>query len=204
MARINWLHHHTGSRVSLAALILVAVATAIGAANAVTPDASISSSATSDSDGVWIVTLAADGTPTLDMYCSQVGVDYNVRPGGLNADGSMKIGTVHSMSSSGCSALGLTPVEISLINAWRVSATTPLTGGEGTTRLDEIAVTAETSSGGCSLSVRGSIDAQLNLNEKSLTADPESADLTVSEVVGCFGLVADGDKATVEGEFVLL
>ena len=201
---IERLLRRNGSRVSLAVLILVAVATAVGAANAIAPkSASISSSAASGPDGVTLVTLDADSTPIFYLYCSQAVVDYNVRPGALNSDGSMKIGTIHNMAWSGCSVPGGAQLEISLTDVWQVSATTPLTGGVGTTRLDGIAVAAETTDGGCSLSVRGSIKAELNLNEKTLTSDPESADLTVSEVEGCFGQVMNGDKATVEGTFIL-
>lgn len=202
MVGINWLHRRTGARVSLAALLLLAVATAIGVANAITPNStSISSSASSGPDPVRIVTFTADGTQKLTLYCSQAVADYNVQPGALNSDGSMKIGTVYNMSWSGCSAPFGAQMEISLLDVWQVSAITPLTGGVGTTRLDEIAVAA--TGGGCSLTVRGSTNAELNLNEKTLTADPESADLTVSEVVGCSGWVVDGDKATVEGIFIL-
>ena len=199
MVGINWLHRRTGARVSLAALLLLAVATAIGVANAITPNStSISSSAASGPDGVMIA------TPTANLYCNQAVADYNVQPGALNSDGSMKIGTVPNMAWSGCSGPGGAQLEISLTDVWRVSAISPLTGGVGTIRLDEIAVAAASTDGGCSLTVRGSINAELNLNEKTLTADPESADLTVSEVVGCFGMVVDGDKATVEGIFILL
>lgn len=197
MVGINWLHRRTGARVSLAALLLLTVATVIGAANAITPNStSISSSAASGPDGVMIA------TPTANLYCSQAVADYNVQPGALNSDGSMKIGTVPNMAWSGCSGPGGAQLEISLTDVWRVSAISPLTGGVGTIRLDEIAV--EATGGGCSLTVRGSTNAELNLNEKTLTADPESADLTVSDVVGCFGMVVNGDKATVEGIFILL
>lgn len=203
MVGINWLHRRTGARVSLAALLLLAVATAIGVANAITPNStSISSSAASGPDGVMIATFDADSNQKLILYCNQAVADYNVQPGALNSDGSMKIGTVPNMAWSGCSGPFGAQLEISLTDVWRVSAISPLTGGVGTIRLDEIAVAA--TGGGCSLTVRGSINAELNLNEKTLTADPESADLTVSEVVGCSGMVADGDKATVEGIFILL
>ena len=57
----------------------------------------------------------------------------------------------------------------------------------------------------CSFKVTGSVDASFNEGSQSLGVTPPTAGakLTISNVVGCYGLLADGDQADYTGSYAI-
>ncbi|MFB9314526.1 hypothetical protein [Nocardioides plantarum] len=145
-------------------------------------------------------------TPLVAMSCTSATATGTLAPG-TGVSGAA-IASINATTWSGCiGPLGL-PMTVSGSGSWKLNATGTATTGTSDNVAGNISgVTATVSQTGnptaCSFKVTGVVDGIFKEGTSQLQVTPPTAvgSLVISNVVGCYGLVANGDPADFNGTY---
>lgn len=143
------------------------------------------------------------GNILLILTCSNATLRFTLAPGGLTPDGDMRLGEATTSVWEGCYSSAGVDVSVTHQGSWPIAAETGLVGAQGGVLITSVKTQVDEPRGLCSFAVTGSARAQLSLNAKKITPQDEGTSLVISNVVGCAGMVLDGDTVTAEGSFTL-
>ena len=196
----------TKTAVVLGASTLVALA---GPAMAAAPYAVSVGSATSGAHGFTAATTngiafaVSHGAGTVNLGCTSGTANGSVTAG-TNATGA-NVGSISSSSWTGCIGPAGLAMNVTQVGSWSLN----LTGSQSAATTDDIAgnvgnvrahVQAALGASVCSFDVVGTADAILHESAsgggQTLEIAENSANLTLENVVNCFGAVANGDEAS--------
>lgn len=113
------------------------------------------------------------------------------------------LGTITGTTWTGCIGPLNLPVTVTQTGTWSINATgTTTTAGVTAGTISGIAANVSVNQGGCSFTVSGSVKSALTTTatKQQLKVNP-SLTLTLSKVVGCFGLLANGNKASIAATY---
>ena len=149
-------------------------------------------------------TAAIDGATSQIIFHTdfvEMGCDSGSATGdanlGTNATG-LKVANIDDTGWNGCvGPLGI-PMTVDQVGIWDLNVQGDNVGGVITGTISNVnARIASATPGQCEFTVTGQVGGSFNENTQQLAVDATSPlnDLLVSEVVGCFGQVLDGDAA---------
>lgn len=149
----------------------------------------------------------------LDVVTMSVSCDSSTMTGDINlgiSTGGMDIADINTTTWNNCQ--GPVSLQITHVGTWSFNATgTPGAVIEGTVTGAHLRAVALNPSTGlpdptlCSFDVTGTVDVSFDqtLQQMAVPSSSGSTMLTASNVVGCFGLLADGDPAGIEATYAI-
>ena len=147
-------------------------------------------------------------TPNVEMTCAS-GTAAGLLHTGSSPDG-VNIASIDSTTWTDCLGplgLAMTVTQTGDPVPWQLNVTGTPTGGVTVGTIDQVSahVAATVNPDDCRFDVTGSVDGNFNESGQALTITTPTAgaQLDVTNVVGCFGLVSDPDTATFEGVYAI-
>lgn len=140
---------------------------------------------------------------TNNLSCTSATATGSIKLGsGLSGAG---LGSITGSTWTGCIGPLNLPVTVVQTGTWSVNATgtTTATGVTAGT-VSNVAATVSVNQGGCSFNVTGSVKSALvtTATKQQLKVKPQLT-LTIGNVVGCFGLLSNGTKASFAATYKL-
>ena len=143
----------------------------------------------------------SDTTSGLNVSCTSSTAKGAIKLGKSLAGAGL--GSITSSTWTGCLGPLNLAMTVTQTATWNVNATgTTTTTGVTAGTISGIAATVTANQGGCSFNVAGTVKSALTTTPtKQTLAVKPTATLAISNVVGCFGQINNGDKASIKATY---
>jgi len=137
--------------------------------------------------------------PGLTLTCDDGTAAGTITPGATGTDG--KAGEITSTSFNTCNGPYGIALNVTQNTTWDINLDSDNVGGVTPGNIGNVDASVSNPGGACDFDVTGSVGGSFDESTQQLAVS--GGGLTVSNVSGCFGLIANADPATFDGTYQL-